>query len=101
MNRKIFCSDGSLVTLTFKEVEKAHRKKHPVEVEGCVLCAGIKARRSIKFLECLSEYAIFTGGDCKARWSVIVEPHIKESMIDEIARCGIYCPKPRTYVEGD
>lgn len=101
MNAKIYCLSGTHSKLTFKEVEKAHRKKHPMEVEGCVLCAGIKARISIKFLKCLETYAMFIGGDCKARWCVFVEPHIRKSMIDEIASCGIYSPKPGTYVEGD
>ena len=101
MNGKIFFLNGPIAKLTFKEVEKAHITKHPIEVKGCVLCEGIKARISIKFLNCLMTYSMFIGGDCKSRWCVFVEPHIKKSIIDEISSCGIYSPKPGMYVDGD
>jgi len=69
-----------ITKLTFKEIASAHKTFHPQEKEGCLLCRGISERKSVKFLKCIAEVAMFTPGRNKARWYIVVEPHIKEDV---------------------
>ena len=90
-------------TLTFNEVSTAHRKRHAAFMDGCLLCRGIKERKSLKFLECVDTYACFISGWRKRRWSVSVDPYEKEAILNKISSCGIYVREigeTRKYIEG-
>ena len=79
-----------ITKLTFKEVAAAHRILHPQDQEGCLLCRGISERKSVKFLKCLATVGLYTSGGNKARWYIVVEPDIKEDLLEEISHFGVY-----------